>query len=737
MIPPMRSMIRFLAALAAPALLLAGCAADAPQTGGTIGAGDDWPNPGGDSARSHFSRLTDINAGNIDRLGLAWDHDLGTQRVQEATPVVVAGIMYTSGNLGRVYALDAATGRALWKFEPEVDMQVNRVTCCDQANRGVAVTAGKVFVAALDGMLYALDAKTGAVVWKADTITDRARGYSSTGAPEIAGDLVLIGNAGAEYDVRGYVTAYQLSTGKQVWRFFTIPHDPALGPQESPALEAALKTWSPKSRWDVGGGGSVWDAIVYDPRYDTVYIGVGNGGPYAAALRSPGGGDNLYLSSIVALDRKTGNVKWHYQETPQDSWDFTAVQPMVLADLEIDGALRPVIIHAPKNGFLFVIDRETGKPHAINALVRTSWASGYDLRTGRPNLTPEHSDWSKGPRIVFPASPGARNWYPAAYDPKRKLYFASVLDMGNLMFLPPGGQPHRKRALNAGGALIFTPDLQAALATLPPPVAAEVAKLREMQWVKDKPYTSELRAIDPLTGKTRWAVPMEGWQDRGGVLATDSGLIFQGTASGRLTVRDADSGKLLKSIETGTSIMAAPMTYRVGGVQYVAVQAGWGGGGWSFVPDYAAAYRYGNANRILVFRLDGGQVKLPDPLPPLEVAPAPPPQAAGVTAATIGQGAGLFFANCAVCHSNQPRSISPDLRRLAPGTHDAFRQIVLDGLLVPNGMPRWDDLLSPGDVDAIHAYLIDQQKQTHLRELALKKAGKPLDSRSLAIMSNY
>jgi quinohemoprotein ethanol dehydrogenase len=715
-------------------LLLAGCAA-----GDKGGAGDDWPFTGGDVGGSHFSRLTDIDAGNVARLGLAWSHDLGTNRVQEATPVVVDGVMYTSGNLGRVYALDAATGASLWTFEPEVDMQANRSACCDQANRGVAVVDGKVMVGTLDGMLYALDAKSGAVVWKADTITDHSRGYTSTGAPEVAGDLVIIGNAGAEYDARGYVTAYRIADGKQAWRFFTVPHDPKTGLQENPALDAALKTWDKDSRWDIGGGGTVWDAINYDPAFDTVYIGVGNGGPYAIKTRSPKGGTNLYLSSIVALDRKTGAVKWHYQETPGDSWDYTATQPMVLADVEVDGKVRPAILHSPKNGYLFVIDRETGKPLRINPLVRTNWTKGFD-KDGVAQMTPKNVDYWNGPRIVYPASAGARNWYPAAYDPTRKLYFAHVLDMGNLMFGPPPGtpaQPRRAKALNVQTTLIFTPQLQAVLPTLPAAVREQVEKLPEMQWVKDKPYSSELRAIDPLTGKAKWAVPTQGWQDRMGTLATASGLVFHGSIGGKLMVRDADTGKLLKEIDTGSSIMAAPMTYRVKGVQYVAVATGFGGGGWGYVPEYSAAYRYGNANRLLVFKLDGDPVQKPDPLAPLEVAAAPPAQKPGVTPAMIAQGQGLFFQNCAICHSNQLRSTAPDLRRMQPATHDMFGAIVRDGLLLPGGMPRWDDLLSVQDVDAIHAWLIAEQGALRAREVKLKAAGKPLDAPSIAVMSNF
>lgn len=727
---------------AAALLALAACSSESevPQVDtSVIGAGEDWITTGGDWAGSHYSRLTDINKDNVAELGLAWDYDLGTSRVQEATPVVIDGVMYTSGNLGRAYALDAATGEELWRFEPEVDMQVNRFTCCDQANRGVAVADGKVFVASLDGYLYALDQKSGEVLWRIDTIVDRERGYTITGAPEIAGDLVIIGNAGAEYDARGYVTAYDVSRGEEKWRFYTVPRDPALGPQESEALEAAVKTWDPESRWDIGGGGTVWDAIAYDPVFDQVVIGVGNGGPYPLHTRSPDGGDNLYLNSLVALDRATGEMKWHFQETPQDSWDLTATQPMVFTELEVSGARRPVILHTPKNGFFFVVDRETGKPLAANAITRTSWASGWNLETGKPNLTPEFSDYSTGPKIVFPASSGARNWHPAAYDPTRNLYFAAVVDMGNLMFIPPGQEnpPHRERFLNPAAALIFTADLEAALATLPPPMQQAVKALPQWQQVLEKPFSSELRAIDPLTGATKWAADFDGWQDRGGVLATAGGLVVHGTLSGKVIVRDADTGEILKSIDTGRSILAAPMTYKVNGVQYIAVQTGWGGGGWGFVPPYSAAYSKGNVNRILVFKLGGHDVTIPEDLPPLQPAPEPPAQLPGVTPQTIALGSGLFTENCSICHSNQPRAPLPDLRRMQPGTHDVFERIVLEGLLTPNGMPRFDDLLSADQVKAIHAFLIDEQVKVRARELQLQREGKPLDSRSLTILSNF
>jgi len=719
-------------------LALASCSGTSSGDKAATGlAADNWSNPGGDIGKSHYSQLKDINRENVSKLGLAWQAELGTGRGLEATPVVIDGIMYTSGVAGRVYAYEAGTGKELWRFEPVVDMQVNRTACCDMVNRGVAVARGKVYVTALDGWMYALDQKTGAVVWKTDTVVDRKRGDNSTGAVEVAGDVVIIGNAGAEYDVRGAVSAFDLETGKLAWRFFVVPRDPKLGPQDHPDLEAAVTTWDPNSRWDIGGGGAPWDAINYDPLTGLVLVGTGNGGPYATSRRSPKGGDNLYLSSIVALDAKTGRVKWHYQETPGDNWDYTATSPMILTMMKIDGEEKPVVLHAPKNGFLYVLDRRDGKLLRANAIARMNWANGVDMKTGRPNLTPERSDYTNGPKIVFPGTPGARNWHPAAYDPESGLYIGSVQDMGNVVYMTPGQKPYQPRMLNNDAALLFTSDLQAILPTLPPPMRAQIEALPEMDWVKKNPASTELKAIDPLTGAVKWSHKMGGWQDRGGALATAGGLVFQGSIDGHLRVFDKSNGTLLKDIDTGTSILAAPMTYKVGGVQYVAVMAAWGGGGYPYVPPYSAAYKRGNQGRILVFKLDGGAVPIPAELPKLEPAPAPPAQAPGVTPAIIAQGGGLFMGNCALCHSNQLRSITPDLRRMSEGSHQAFKQIVLEGLLLPNGMPRWDDRLSEKDAEAIHAYLIDLQGKTRAEELEKVKRGLPLDTPGLTILSNY
>lgn len=698
--------------------------ARSPALQGTV----EWPNVGGGTGRPFYSPLRDIHTGNVSRLGLAWEFQTGTHRVMEATPLVHDGLLITSGPLGRVWALDAMTGEERWSFEPTVDMQVNRATCCDWANRGVALHQGRVYTAALDGWLYALDAKTGQQLWKTDTIVDRSRGYTSTGAPEIAGKLVVIGNAGAEFDARGYVTAYDLATGRQAWRFWTVPRSPQLGAQEAPYLEQALKTWSKDSPLDIGGGGAVWDAIVYDPLTDTVFIGTDNGVPYNPRDRSPGGGDNLYLVSIVALNAKTGLPRWHYQETPADAWDHSATQPMVLTDLVVDGVKRPVLLHAPKNGFLYVLDRRNGKLLRANKLVRTNWASAVDLKTGLPVPDPA-ADYSQSPKIVFPAVSGARNWQPMAWHPGHGLLYASVQEMGNLMFRlsgPGAGPlPRQARRLNANAAMIFTPDLPFVLPALPPPLQEAVKALPEWADQEGLKGHAYLRAIDPLTGRVAWQAEQSGPHDRAGVLATQGDLVFSGTDGGELRVYHAKTGALLKSIQIGTSIVAAPMSYKIKGQQYVAVAAGGGGGGWGYPRATSAQYKYGNAGRILVFKLDGGPVDVP-PLRPFPPIPEAPAQAADVTPATLAMGQGLFMANCAICHSNQTGSNLADLRRMTEAKHHIFKQIVLEGVFLPLGMPRWDDVFSPDQVDAIHAYLIALQTQAHADyEQAVKEGRDP------------
>ncbi len=472
--------------------------------------GDMWLTTGGDFGKTHYSRLTDISRDNVARLGFAWEYQTNTNRGLEATPIVVDGVMYTSGIAGRVYALDARTGREIWTFQPNVDMQVNRSGCCDMVNRGVAVWHGKVYVAALDGWLYALDATDGTEAWRADTFADRGRGYTSTGAPQIAGDVVVIGNGGAEFDARGYVSAYDLESGIMRWRFFTVPGDPK-NPPESPALVAAAKTWDANSNWDVGGGGTVWDALVYDPKLKLLYVGVGNGAPWAQQFRSPQGGDNLYLASILALDPADGTLVWHYQEVPGEQWDYTATQPMLLTDVEVNGTTVPVVMHAPKNGFAYVIDRRNGKVLAASKFARVNWATHVDLKTGRPAMDANAADYRKGPRIVFPSSVGAHNWNPMAWDPEQKVLYIPSADIGNLLFMPEHTPTRHAKGLNTGVNVVFADSVPGMLPDLPPDMQKQIRALPEMKNPGDLQPRGYLQAFDPITGKQRWAVPTSGW----------------------------------------------------------------------------------------------------------------------------------------------------------------------------------------------------------------------------------
>ena len=614
-----------------------------------------WFTTGRNSGNAHYSALTQINKSNVGRLGLAWDYDTHTIRSLEATPIVVDGVMYTSGSVGQVYTLDAETGKELWTFDPKNDLRVNQRACCDEVNRGVAVWKGKVYVASFDGYLSALDAMTGKTIWKVDTIVDKKKAYTSTGAPQIAGKVVVIGNAGAEYDARGYVSAYDLDTGKFAWRFYTVPGDPAK-PYENPELAMAAKTWDPKSNWLMGGGGTVWGDMAYDPQLNLLYFGTGNGTYYDQSKRSPAGGDNLFIASIIALNPDTGRMVWYYQEAPGDQWDYDVVQQIVLTDLGINGIKRKVLMQAPKTGFFIILDRKTGKLISANKYVPVTWADHIDLTTGRPVEAADARSYkysSNGKSLIQPSPMGGHNWNPMSYDPQTGLVYIPAVENG-------------QEAIFSG--------------------------------------KSFLRAWDPIQGRIVWNIQMPDWYDRGGALSTAGGLVFAGSVAGHFCAYDALTGEKLKDIDVGTSIMAGPMSYMIDGTQYVAVMAAWGGGGWNFPHTASAAYQRGNEGRIIAFKLDGGPVPIPPLLPPIQPIPMPPPQTA--SGATVNRGAELFAAHCSSCHLNQPGTLAPDLRRMTPETHAAFKQIVLAGALINAGMPPWDDVLTPEDADAVHAFLI-------------------------------
>ena len=484
----------------------------------------DWPAVGLDFGETRFSKLDQINTGNVKNLGLAWSYDLESARGVEATPIVVDGIMYVSAPWSVVHAIDARTGKKIWTFDPEVARDKGYRGCCDVVNRGVALHKGKVFVGAYDGRLIALDAASGKKVWEKDTIIDHKHSYTITGAPRVANGKVIIGNGGAEYGVRGYVTAYDAETGSQAWRWFVVPGDPSK-PYEDKSMAAAAKTWDPAGNyWVNGGGGTVWDSITFDPDLNTVYLGTGNGSPWNRNLRSPAGGDNLYLASIVALNADTGKYLWHYQETPGDNWDYTSTQPMILADITIDGAPRKVILHAPKNGFFFVIDRTNGKFISAKNFVDVNWATGYDAN-GRPIEVPEARSPDKSFDTV-PGPYGAHNWHPMSFNPNTGLVYLPAQNIPvNLT-----GQKNWKHDAKQPGEFMGNLGWNVGYAINATPPKA--------------PMFGRLIAWDPVKQKEVWRQEhVSPWN--GGTLTTAGNLVFQGTADGRFVAYNATKGEKL------------------------------------------------------------------------------------------------------------------------------------------------------------------------------------------------
>ncbi len=668
-----------------------------------------------------YSPLKRIHEGNAEEVGFAWEQEFRSRRGrvehgQEATPLVIDGVIYASGPWGSAIAVDARSGKLLWRYDPDVDGSYNRKACCDVVSRGLQVWQGRVYVATLDGHLVALDAKDGREIWKVDTLIDRdLRSYTITGPPQVAGDVVVVGNSGAEFGVRGYVTAYDLGSGEQRWRFYTVPGDPSVTPPEHPEMEMALATWSPDSDWESGLGGTVWGEMNYDPELDLLYVGTGNASPLAPWYRSPGGGDNLFLASILAIRPGSGELAWYYQTTPGEMWDYTATQNMILADLTIDGRERKVLMQAPKNGYFYVLDRETGEFISGRPYVFTNWTTGLDEK-GRPTINPD-ATYEKGSTLVFPTGAGGHNWPPMAFNPDTGLVYIPAREAGMVMGPQAGEYRWQPGRTNSAHHIAFSffVDL------LSPPERAEYDAVIAARPGLPNPATREfLIAWDPVQQQERWRIPLGHSELAGsGVLTTAGNLVVMGTSAGKLLLLAADSGKLLKEIEVGTGIMAAPVTYEIGSEQYIAVLAGFGGAMAPMYPPETATYRYQNYGRLLAFKLGGGAVPLPPARQP-QKTPAPP-ELADLTPERIQRGAGHFFSLCVFCHGGQGEarlSAYPDLFRMPSSTHSAFVNIVHGGALASAGMASFADVLSEQDVEDIHAFLVSGQAALYAEENA-------------------
>jgi quinohemoprotein ethanol dehydrogenase len=659
----------------------------------------NWLTVGHDYGDTRFSPLRDINEANIARLRLAWYYDFDTHRGQEATPVAIDGVLYTTSAWSKVQAFRAATGELLWQFDPKVPGAVAVHVCCDVVNRGVAVDRGRVYVGTLDGRLIALDARTGQPAWSVLTV-ERKRPYAITGAPLVAAGNVIIGNAGAEYGVRGYITAYDARTGKQVWRFYTVPGNPAKG-FENEAMKRAAQTWS-GAWWKDGGGGTVWNSLSYDSSLGLVYFGTGNASPWSGPVDGGERGDALYAASIVAVHVKDGAYAWHYQTTPGDRWDYDAAQTLTLATLKIDGRERAVVMQAAKNGFFYVLDRATGALLSARNFVPVNWTTAIDLRTGRPQVNPDaYYDKTGKVWLGVPGGLGGHNWQPMSFSPLTGLVYIPAQELP-FPFLKDKDFRPESVGINMGVDLAST--------SLPQDPKVKAAILASLK--------GSLLAWDPVAGREAWRAEHAGpWN--GGLLSTAGNLVFQGTAAGEFVAYRATDGAQLWSFPTQTGVIAAPMTFVVDGRQYVTVLAGWGGAFPLVAGELAfKSGRLPNRSRVLTFALDGNAT-----LPPVVTAQPelPPPPMAAQTPERVAEGSRLYARYCSSCHGDAAHSggIVSDLRYSRALADDGLWQtVVLKGALSTNGMIGYESALGAARLAAVRAYLIARAQESYAAEQA-------------------
>ena len=641
-----------------------------------------WMTYGGSYSEQRFSTLAKINRDTVKTLGLSWFADYDTNLQQTGTPLFVDGVLYVSTAWSKVYAFDAKTGKQLWQYNPKVPGEWAAKVCCGLVNRGIAAYNGKIYVGTLDARLVALDAKTGNEAWSTLTFEgskdDPTNRYSITMAPRVVKGKVMIGASGGEFGVRGWIAAYDAETGKQVWRFYTVPGDPAKG-FENEAMKKAAGTWS-GDWYKVGGGGTVWDAAVYDPTTDLLYFGTGNGTPWNQAARDPKGGDNLYVASIIAVKPDTGEYVWHYQTTPADTWDYDAVSPMMTADVTFDGKPRHVLLQPNKNGFFYVLDAASGELLRADAFTEVNWAKGVDLKTGRPTVVKE-ARYEKKPFNLSPGVQGGHGWHSNAFSPDTGLVYVPT----QRAYFPMVGDPKYKPSdVGYNLALDF---------------AAPMTYYQKNPTEKQG-FVGFLQAWDPATGKMVWQGE-ENQGPTGGAMATAGGLVFQGGgAASEFRAYDAKSGEKLWSFPTQTAVLAGAITYELEGQQYVAASVGGQVPGGYFAPNYS---------RLLVFALDAKAT-----LPAVQAYTPPPldPPAATAAAAVVTAGGELYGKYCSTCHgqNGQTRgSTFPNLM-ITPLLHtqDGFNQVVLQGARSERGMASFASVVDAAGAEALRAYIIDR-----------------------------
>jgi len=679
----MRTTLHTLTILFLPICFLLGCA-DEKSSNTVIDdsllvnahkAPEEWLSYGRDYYETRYSPLNQINKSTVHNLGLSWHINLGTKRGIEATPIVANGIMYFTGPWSKVYAVDLRKRDIIWTYDPEVPKEWGEKVCCDVVNRGVAIYKGLIYFGTLDGRLLALESNSGKLVWEVNTV-DQSKPYSITGAPRIVKGKVIIGNGGADLGVRGYITAYDATTGKEEWRFYTVPGNPK-DDFENMAMEKAAETWTGEW-WKFGGGGTAWDAFAYDPELNLLYVGTGNGSPWNRDLRSPGGGDNLYLSSILALNPDNGEMEWYYQTTPGDTWDYTATQHIMLADIEIDNEERKVLMQAPKNGFFYVLDRTNGELISADKYVYANWAERVDLTTGRPIET----EFARYPNINVLIAPGARgghNWQPMAFNPNTGLVYIPAREdalwygqEANWSFADDS------RSWNTGTEL--NPDNKNKLDS-----AANN-------------FYGKLIAWDPVHQKEVWHVnEASAWNS--GVLSTGD-LVFKGNGEGFLSAYDAKSGEELWSYDLKTGIVASPISYEIDGVQYISILVGWGG----VVGLHVNYTEQNNPGTLYTFALGTN-----NPFPDFPKVPEKQLIDLDYDASQeeIANGARLYDRYCSKCHGG---GTIPDLKYSSKAVFNSFHSIVEEGAYLSLGMPSFKNRLTTEETEEVKNYILSEAK---------------------------